>query len=344
MPDTETQVTTEAPAEEPHATFAWDACNTHPADDFGEDAEPGIYLGVPDEAYFAHSALSRSDLLPYSEQCPIHFVHRLHHGSNSKDSDSMSLGSAMHARLLQPDVFDTYKVAPEQCQKTKNSGERCTHSAKALYPDEGNEGLWVCGTHARYIKSDPSEAPILSASDKRAIDGMWDALHEHPFSARLIEDTIATEITCLWVDEYTGLAFKCRIDMLVVLDGHPLLVDLKTAGSAHPDDFKRAITKTGLWLQPAFYKWGFMEASGIPQGQAEPDDFIFMVVESAPPHVVDHYNLSPLDMEAVEKHLGTMIDDIAQDMDDGHWQGYTDEPVTSVALSPWQRQSVGLPT
>ena len=83
--------------------------------------KPGIYLNIENEAYHRGTGISKSALDKISRS-PAHYKSSLE--APAKPTDSMILGSAVHAAILEPDLFASKYIAmPKIDRRTKTGKE-----------------------------------------------------------------------------------------------------------------------------------------------------------------------------------------------------------------------------
>lgn len=316
------------PAEE-----SLESLGLRPASEFAEDAEPGLYRGVPEELYHAHPALSRSVLAEAARMSPMHARYKWRGGDEGSASGATSLGTALHSRVLQPGVYeDTYDVALSQCEATKGDGDRCTYSAKVRH-----DGDWYCGTHAP--DGEPDDIEVLKADTADQVESMAEALEVDPDAAPLLFGLPGvSEVTALWQDEETGLMCKARPDRIVGLPDGVAIVDVKTTRSAHPEDFRRKMAKYGYWLQPPFYTLGLRQAS---EQDVAVKDFVFACVESSEPYATQCFRPHPKERQAKRTRMAELIDRVAKCEERAHWPSYSDG-VSTLGLKRYEKERMGI--
>lgn len=220
---------------------------------------PGIFAGVPNEEYHASDGISCSDVKEIGKSIE-HYEYRK--SIPHKQTDAMVLGSALHDRMLLPDVYNKeYIVSPVQGKTTKTYKEfKIKHSNKI----------------------------ILTPSMKRQVDNMEDSINKNPTMRSILDtDTTLKEVSIWSVDPDTGLLLKCRLDILC--DGY--IDDIKTtSGSVSPGGFKSNIWKYGYYIQAPFY----IHVSSLVGLNIR--GFIFLVVGSVPPYSTAIYEINQEDM------------------------------------------------
>jgi hypothetical protein len=139
-----------------------------------------------------------------------------------------------------------------------------------------------------------------------------------PTCQDLFSDGMA-EQSAWWLDPETGLLCKCRPDW----SRAGFLVDLKTTTNASPAGFARAVERYRYHVQAAYALDGWPTAGGDAM-----DQFIFVVVEKMPPHVIGLYDLSAARLDAARdlyrRDLATAADCLTRQ----HWPGYPTDIVT----------------
>jgi hypothetical protein len=116
----------------------------------------------------------------------------------------------------------------------------------------------------------------------------------------------------------------------------PALVDLKTADSAHPGDFSRSVGQYGYWLQSPFYQHGFEVLTGV-----RPSDFLFVAVDSAPPHVVQVYRLDALLAEKATARMYELLVEFATCDEQDEFPGYG-QGVQPITPRPYQSRRLNI--
>lgn len=240
-------------------------------------------------------------------------------GRMGKDSQARSFGRALHARLLEPDIFwRDYRVSPgcQELLKTgASAGAPCGNHATWLY-----QGKWVCGTHVpKAVKqiSEP-EQNVLSIADARDIENCAAAVKRHEV-VRLLRQRGGFEATVRFQIE--GIDAKARLDKLIPMSERlpSIVLDLKKVqvGRAADEDVARAIWEWHYDVKAAWYCDAVHIATGImPQ-------FVWVFVEDGPPYGI---NVIQADGETLaigriryRECLGKYI----TGMRTGAWPGYT---------------------
>ena len=134
---------------------------------------------------------------------PKHFLHRKQNGR--PDTAAMSLGRAAHAALLEPHLMAEYMVWDTAL------GNRNTNAYRA----------W---------KAELGDREEITQDDLAKAVAMREAVLMHPRAGRYFTGEGENEVVLEWTDTVTGLACKCKLDRITVIDGIRYVVDFKTTG------------------------------------------------------------------------------------------------------------------
>ncbi|MEB3214527.1 MAG: hypothetical protein VKL39_24475, partial [Leptolyngbyaceae bacterium] len=121
----------------------------------------GIYQGVSFTDYAAIPLLNCS-ALKWGLQSMRH-VRACMDGKLHKGSASLAKGSALHLKLLEPELFHEQFALAGQCEAMTGHGKRCTKGGSARW-----DGKWFCATHAR--DTPPDDIATLTPAQ-------WDEVH-----------------------------------------------------------------------------------------------------------------------------------------------------------------------
>lgn len=215
------------------------------------------------DAYFAHSAVNRSQLSEL-DRSPLHYWAKYVNPGRVEEPETETpafrIGRAIHARVLEPLRYaDHFMVGP-------NVSSRNTTKWRAA--EEAFKGEM-----------------LLTVKEDRIVEGVNKALVENPLSRRaLFESEGSNEVSVFAKDPKTDIDLKCRVDRLM---DNGMLVDVKSTADASPSAFAKSCANYGYALQAAHYLYTVEMATGqVPAG------FGFVVVEKEPPHAVAVYRAS----------------------------------------------------
>lgn len=240
------------------------------------------YVSVP-----ATNISSLKELL----RSPQHYRHRLAH---PKKTAPMTLGTAAHCAVLEPERFATEYVA----------WTRTTESGRAA-PRNGKAWDAYCAEHA--------ERTILTADEYADALAIRDAVRGDVTAMKYIGAGDA-EVSMRW--EMHGRQCKGRVDWITHVDGQPVIVGLKTARNASHFPFASAAEKLGYHLQWAWYFDGYGHVTGkVPR-------VVEIVVESDAPHAVVVYDIPPDVIDQGRDEYMELLRLLAECEKRDEWPGY----------------------
>lgn len=249
------------------------------------DIKPGIYAGIPNEAYHSGPGISKSGLWTIHTKSPAHFKF-----GERKETKAFDMGEACHLAILEPNLFEKKVVrGPDDRRgnKWKDIAEVCRIDGKLL----------------------------LTSGDYDNALAVRDAVHADPFVSSIVANENATiEASGYWIDEATGLLCRCRPDLYRADLG--IMVDVKSTASAHPDDFARSVINYGYHAQEAFYTDGWQSLGKTVDG------FVFLAWEKSSPYACGIYELPPPIVEEGRTIARRALETYAQCQKVNHWPAY----------------------
>ncbi|WP_066041960.1 PD-(D/E)XK nuclease-like domain-containing protein [Herbiconiux solani] len=260
----------------------------------------GIVLDMPDEVYHGGPELSstgaRKLLL-----APAVYRHYVEHPQPGKKA--FDVGHVAHAKVL---GVGTGVIA--------YPAEHLTKSGNVSTRAETVE--WAAKQRAVGL------API-SPDDMAKVDAMAEAILDHPRARAMLEQQGDAEASVFVTDPATGVRMRARFDYLPnAAQSEPWTVDLKTTSkSAHPEDFSRTAANYGYHVQQEWYLHALGLATGDFSGRMK-----FIVVETAPPHLVGVYPLAAEYAEIGRDRVKEALETYAECTASGVWPGYDLDP------------------
>lgn len=251
--------------------------------------------------YHARPEVSKSGL-DQVRRSPLHYWSRYLNPDRAIEppTPAMILGSALHARVLEPHLFaDEYIVAPEGI-------DRRTKEGKLRWAD---------------FEAEAEGRTVLKVEDAAQIEAMAAAVHRHPAASLVLRLPGKCEQSYFWKDEASGEQCKCRPDWHS--DDRRIIADVKTTEDASPKGFAKSVIKYRYHVQAAFYSQGI----GAEQ-------FLFIAVEKKPPYAVAVYATPP---ELIERGQSESAEDLrllATCRATNKWPGYGDE-IQALTLPAW---------
>lgn len=253
--------------------------------------EPPCFVeGVPEAEYFALPGASSTALKTLLQTSPKNMRE-----APDKPSAAKALGSLAHLLILQPElVAGGVAVEPEGVNRRTKVGK----AEFAEWAAE-NAGKLIC-SQADFDAACAMRDSVLTGKGK---------IGEAIFGAG------RAEVTMLATDPTSGVLCRGRADWLP--EGQDVIVDLKTAASAAPDDFARSAARYNYHMQAWFYTYLYSLITGKPAPA-----FIHAVVESSPPYDSAFYELSQHDLQKGEAAIRHALSIWARCEDAGVWPGY----------------------
>jgi hypothetical protein len=204
------------------------------------------------KTYHADIATISKHGLDLIAQAPAKYHYQKTQGG-TKQTDSMRWGSLVHLAVLEPDKFDSETIAAPEKTRASKEGKAAWEEAEA------------------------SGKLIVKVGEREELDAIKAAISSHPAAATLLSGDIGVEHSVFWTDEESGMACRCRPDV-IRCDG--IIVDLKTTQDASFAEFSKNIANFRYHVQAAMYTDG-LRANGV---QAE--SFVFLCVEKEAPYLV----------------------------------------------------------
>jgi hypothetical protein len=274
---------------------------------------PGLHPDVPAHRYLARElGVVRKTALQYMAQSPLHY-YTWATSTEDEDTPSLSLGRATHMALLEPERFaQEYIMAPDfgPCRKTD---------------DCGSEQAKINKTRRDEFRRVHANHEVLSGAEGAALMGMVSAIQRHPKASRLLSGGLP-EVTVAWADKETGLPCRLRADRYRPDLG--AVIDIKSCRDASPRAFARDVAKYGYGIQDTHYRAGF-GAIG-----KEVRYFLYIAVESAPPHAVAIYTMRAVDIAITYGRVRELMRTMADCVATGSWPGFSDA-IQELELPVW---------
>lgn len=252
----------------------------------------GAYPNLTNDEYHSGPGVS-STMLKVLAQSPLHFeaAYVAKNRRMRREKGVFSLGSAIHAAILEPERFAAEYVREPSADDLRGallSADDYKAAAKA-------HGLKVSGTKAELraalitagadvVFHDDAYAALvngrnaLSAGDMETCVAIAASLRSHPSAKTLFSKGLA-EQSFYWEDPETGILCRCRTDWLTP----GAIVDVKSTIDASPAGFGRSVWNYRYWVSAAFYVDGVKAVTGLEL------PFIFAAWEKTPPYASGFY-------------------------------------------------------
>lgn len=282
----------------------------------------GWYPDLSLDEYLSIPAMSASGLEEF-RRSPAHFRYAADHPKTA--TDAMREGTALHLALLEPHLYEGRYVSLGQCVALTGKGDRCTNTGK-VYRD----GASYCGVRGHDPAAGEPMAPGIETMENEAlgrIEGMRDAVLQHPEAAEFFRGKGRSEITGVWRDPATGVLCKIRLDREI--ERAAIHVDVKTTRSADEGFFARDAIRRGYHRKAAWYRRG-MAALGRPAMASA-----LIAVESQPPHGCQLFLFAENDLLNVAPLFDRLLARYAECLESGQWPGY-DGGFRHLTIPPWE--------
>lgn len=201
-----------------------------------------------DDAYFAHKALSASQIKTYATGGAYDFWKTSVFNPErieTPETDALIFGKLAHCMLFEPEEVGKRFLIMDWGTKTR--GTKKHEEAKAANPN----------------------MILVSPDEYQKAGKMLAALMDHRLAREIIKDAYC-EVPFAWTDEQTGLPCKAKIDAYKNTPYGLVLIDYKTSSSI--EDVLRYGQKLQYPIQSAFY----CEAAKAKYGK-EPVEFVFII-------------------------------------------------------------------
>lgn len=192
------------------------------------------------DAYHAEREHESSTNLKSILITPAHYAAQI--GKPSQSNDTLQLGSALHAAILEPEEFDARFVVIPKCDRRTSVGKQAylayqeQHKGKILIPSEQIDFLNL----------------------------LRDQIHRHPDVHKMLAIAGENEASIFWTDDETGVKLKVRPDRHFVINNELFYISLKSAANASPEAFSRDVEKYDYHMSEAMYLDGLEQAYGMP--------------------------------------------------------------------------------
>jgi hypothetical protein len=267
----------------------------------GTITQPGIYRGVPMDAYhgkpdlFDGFSMSSSGLRAVLRRPSEYWATSPFNPERETQESTKALdfGRAAHAILLGDEDFARhYVIRPDEIEGKPWQGNRTICQ------------LWLEGQRNKGMT-------IVTPDDLAKIERIAKSLRGHPLVADGLLSGRAERTLCTKVD---GLWLKARPDVIPRADG--VYVDLKTAADVSDEGIERAIYSSGYHVQAALIRKVVTALGG------QFDTFVFVFVEKASPFDVRIMELKSETLDIGTRQLEQAIKTVRRCIAESRWPGF----------------------
>lgn len=253
---------------------------------------------ISNEDYHGGAELSRSTAHALLSTCPAKVKWDRENPPTGK-SPALLMGGAFHTATLEPNKLDEeYARKPEEIDGKSPLTKHYKESFAAMQ-EENPSVSW------------------LKPNDYDDVMRMAAAARSSAFLSSHMEGSV---IEGTGFFELAGAKCKVRPDLY-----HPAtktVIDLKSTQDASPAGFAKSVRQFGYAFQQAWYEVG-LRACGN-----EVENFYFVAVEKAPPHLIGIYSISAGDVSIEKAKVFEACRTWAECEESGNWPGFGDTPET----------------
>jgi exodeoxyribonuclease VIII len=283
----------------------------------------GLIKGLANRDYHATAPVSASNVIDMGTS--FKYFHWKKNQAEREETASMTLGTAAHTAVLEPNLFDSqYTVIPESAPRRPTSVQL---GAKKPSPE-----TIAAIQYWEQLERMNAGKTILSASDYDRVMGMRDAVFAHKDAKAFLSGGEA-EVSCF--SKYPGIAVdvKCRPDYLRMDDG--LSINFKTSHNSSFNGFMGSVKDWSYDWQSAFY------CDILSHMFNRHFDELHIVVESQPPHHVALYTFEEDSLEFARSQFRPLLEKYLLCLETDIWPGLP-EIVQTVSVPAWARKVVML--
>lgn len=264
----------------------------------------GIHRAVPAAIYHAWIACSSTFAKRLVESSAAHAI-----CGEPLDTPAVRLGTAVHARLLEPQAYkQLIAVAPDVDRRTKNGKER-----------------WAAFSEEAAIAG----KTIIDQEQSEIVERITHSVQISNSCTQMLERCVERELSLVAFPN--GTLAKCRLDAYDPMSA--TLIDIKTHGGLIAD-FARAAYNMNYAVQLAFYR-RVATMLGIHVETAG-----FLVVETrTPPYGAQILTMPSAALDYADAAVDRALDVWKYGMGTGVWPSYEDR-VVEMELPPWMIRSM----
>jgi hypothetical protein len=264
-----------------------------------------IVENLPALAYHSDDAVGSSLIRKLQTSTPMHALAML---ATPMASPALSLGTALHAAMLEPENDLAQAVVQPDIDKRTKAGK-----------DE----------HAEFALAYAGRCIITQEQDDQ-LKGMVSACLEDWRIKHALSACKRREVSAFGL--IGGHPAKARLD---AWNGHGMVLDLKTTRDL-ACDFEKSIANFGYGLQAAWYREVLCSVFAS-EGRLMPDDFsfVFLVVETAFPHGTAVYRMSDEVMDCYSDRLVELQKQWWECVLKNEYKGWPQNDVVDIGLPPW---------
>lgn len=256
--------------------------------------------------YFDHPALSQSRLKDFSVS-PAYYQLRLK--QPREQTEAMAFGSAVHAALLEPEVFkNKYIVGKNFDRRTKAGKEDFT---------------LFCAENMGKI--------FLKPEDYQQACAMRDSVYEHPKAKDVLSFKVEAEKEVFFTMEEV----ECKAKIDAIVPDIKTIIDFKTARSSNADCFRRDAINMQYDMQAFWYYEAYKAAYG-----EYPQYYAFIVVAKEEPYPVGFFEVDSEFLDRGRYYALKYLKKYKECMESNVWPKNESEDVIRITTPDWALKEV----
>lgn len=217
---------------------------------------------------------------------------------------AMALGTALHAMMLEPARFEDLVIVEPKFNKRSNAGKE--------------EAAAFANEHA--------DKTILTAKEWAKVWAMAAGIRRNRMAMELLSGPGLRESAIRWIDSYTGLWCKAKIDLH---HDDTIVIDLKSTKSVYKPFWMKSVETFGYHRQAAFYSDG-LRAIGRPVAA-----FVHVVVQNSAPFRCLCYKLENRAVQRGRAEYRSALEQIVDCTQSGDWSDPEAAGILEVDFSDW---------
>ena len=259
------------------------------------------------EAYHSRKSVSASMIKTLRKSPRVYQAEIVDRRIERKESAAMRLGTAVHSRILEPELFyNDYAICPSDI------GDRRTKAYKA----------WAATCTFK---------EVLTADEDEKINAIANAVTSHPIASRIVGRPDYVEKSFEYDDAETGA--RCRVRFDGVKGG--VVFDIKTISECTPKQIERDAADYGYHIQAAHYLAG-LEAIAPDT----PWVFMFIFVETSEPFRCRVFQPDESWLNEGRALRSFYLRDLQRRMETGDWSEVNESNVNVLYLPSYYKSEV----
>ena len=264
-----------------------------------------MFITESNEAYHKRPEVSAS-MLKLLRESPRKYQATVEGRIERKESPAMKIGSAIHARVLEPELFtDSYVLLPNECKDKRTK------------------------KYKEWAETAGDRIPLTEAEWEVTVQAKV-AIANHPI-ASMFGPPDHVEKSVIYTDPATGQPCRLRFD---IVKGSAIC-DIKTISECDPEQIERDAAKFGYHLQAAHYLEGMRTV--------DPDKywrFFFIFVETSEPFRCRVFRTDDEFIYVGCKERDYFLADLRRRMAEADWSEPRENEINVLALPKYYRSRI----